>query len=90
MGFTIAKTYASVAALEADISPTGITSGQFAIIDTGNVENPENSRIYLWNGSIYIYQMDLSGAYGISGISGYSGFSGTSGFSGISGYSGIG
>lgn len=65
MAFTIAKTYVSVAALLADTSPTGITAGQFAIINTGDVQDPENSRLYLWDGAIYIYQMDLSGASGI-------------------------
>ena len=88
LGFTIAKTYASVASLEADTTPTGIIAGQFAIIDTGDIENPENSRLYLWNGSTYQYTSDLSGAQGIKGESGISGFSGYSGFSGISGYSG--
>ena len=89
MGFTIAKTYASVATLTADTSPTGITAGQFAIIDTGDVENSENSRLYLWNGSVYQYTSDLSGAQGIKGESGISGFSGFSGISGYSGFSGI-
>ena len=91
LGFAIAKTYASVAALTADTSPTGIVAGQFAIIDTGDVENAENSRLYLWNGSTYQYTSDLSGAEGIkgeSGISGYSGYSGTNGTSGFSGQNG--
>ena len=47
LGFTIAKTHASVAALTADTTPTGIVAGQFALIETGDVENPENSRLYL-------------------------------------------
>lgn len=85
MGFAIAKTYSSVAALTADTSPSGITTGQFAIIDTGNVQDPENSRLYLWNGTSYQYTSDLSGAQGIKGESGISGYSGFSGFSGSAG-----
>lgn len=70
LGFTVAKSYVSVAALEADTSPTNIISGQFAIIDTGNVNDAENSKLYLWNGSSYQFVTDLSGAQGIVGPTG--------------------
>jgi hypothetical protein len=76
LGFTIAKTYASVAALTADTAPTGIIAGQFAIINTSDVENSEDSRLYLWNGSTYTYVSDLSGAQGIKGEIGYTGSKG--------------
>lgn len=66
MGFIIAKTYASVAALEADTTPTGIVNGQFAIIETGDVDDGENARLYLWNDG-YTYVTDLSGSVGITG-----------------------
>ncbi len=79
LGFTIAKTYASVAALTADTTPTGIVAGQFALIETGDVENPENSRLYLWNGSSYQYTSDLSGAQGITGPQGVTGYTGSAG-----------
>lgn len=88
MGFTIAKTYLSVAALTADTSPTGIVAGQFALIDTGNVENTENSRLYLWNGSVYNYVTDLSGAQGITGQTGSTGYTGSIGYVGSLGYTG--
>ena len=77
LGFTIAKTYTSVATLTADTNPTGIVAGQFALIETGNVENPENSRLYLWNGSAYTYVSDLSGAQGITGPQGVIGYTGS-------------
>ena len=79
IGFTIAKSYSSVAALTADTSPTGITAGQFAIIETASVENPENSRLYLWSGSSYSYVTDLSGAAGITGPQGTTGYTGSVG-----------
>lgn len=91
LGFNIAKSYASVAALTADSAPTGIVTGQFAIIETGDTNNAENSRLYLWNGSAYSYVSDLSGAQGIigpTGAVGYTGSAGTNGYTGSIGYTG--
>jgi hypothetical protein len=58
-GFTIAKIYNSVAALLADTSPTGINAGQFAIVETTDVNDPDNSRLYLWDGIQYVFITDL-------------------------------
>ena len=88
LGFTIAKTYASVAALTADTAPTGITAGQFALIDTGDTNNAENSRLYVWTGSAYTYTSDLSGAQGIVGPTGAQGTNGTIGVDGATGPTG--
>ena len=88
LGFTIAKTYASVAALTADTAPTGITAGQFALIDTGDTNNAENSRLYVWTGSVYTYTSDLSGAQGIVGPTGAQGTNGTIGVNGTTGPTG--
>jgi hypothetical protein len=90
IGFTIAKTYLSVAALTADTSPTGITAGQFAIVETGNVNNSENSRLYLWNGTAYSYVTDLSGSQGITGVTGSAGYTGSAGTNGYTGSTGTG
>jgi collagen type VII alpha len=88
LGFNIAKTYASVAALEADTSPSGIDAGEFALINTDDVEDAENSRLYLWNGSSYTYVIDLSGAAGIQGPTGATGAQGASGETGPIGATG--
>jgi hypothetical protein len=88
MGFQIAKIYLSVAALEADINPSGIVAGEFAIIETGNNDDPENSRLYLWNGTAYSYVTDLSGAVGLTGIQGEQGVQGVTGFTGSRGFTG--
>ena len=88
LAFTIAKTYVSVAALTADTAPTNIVSGQFALINTSNVEDADNSKLYLWNGSIYIFQNDLSGTAGIQGITGSTGAQGTQGIQGRQGITG--
>ena len=95
LGFTIAKSYASVAALTADTSPTGIVAGQFALIETGSVNDADNSKLYLWSGSAYSYVNDLSGAAGITGPAGYTGsastavgYTGSVGTAGSAGYTG--
>ena len=88
LGFRIAKTYSSVSALIADTSPTGIVAGEFALIETGNVQDADNSRLYLWNGSAYSYVNDLSGAAGITGPAGTAGFTGSAGSAGTNGFTG--
>ena len=88
LGFTIAKTYSSVAALTADTAPTGIQPGQFALIDTGDTNNAENSRLYVWTGSTYTYTSDLSGAQGIVGPTGPQGTNGIIGVDGATGPTG--
>jgi len=89
LGFSIAKTYASVAAITADTAPTGIAAGQFAIIDNGNYgTDSENSRLYLWTGTTWQYVTDLSGAQGIQGPAGATGAAGTAGTAGATGATG--
>lgn len=90
LGFAIAKSYTSVAALTADTAPTGIVAGQFAIIETGSVDDADNSKLYLWSGTAYSYVTDLSGAAGITGPAGSVGFTGSAGegFAGSTGYTG--
>jgi hypothetical protein len=88
LGFAIAKSYASVAALTADTAPTGIAAGQFAIIETGSVNDADNSKLYLWSGTAYSYVTDLSGAAGITGPAGSTGFTGSAGTAGVNGFTG--
>jgi hypothetical protein len=64
-------------------------SGEFALIETDDVENSENSRLYLWNGSQYSYVTDLSGATGITGPQGFQGDAGAQGFQGDIGAQGF-
>jgi hypothetical protein len=88
LAFTIAKTYASVVALEADTAPTGIIAGQFALINTLDVQDPDNSKLYIWDGTNYIFVNDLSGTAGIQGIQGTQGTEGAQGIQGITGIQG--
>jgi hypothetical protein len=69
LGFAIKKTYTTVASLLADTNPTGIVNGEFAIVNTIDPNDEENSRLYLWNNG-WTYVSDLSGAQGIKGDKG--------------------
>ena len=88
-GFIIAKTYSSVSSLNADTSPSGINAGEFAIIETGNVQNAENARLYKWSGSSYSFISDLSGGVGFTGPTGPTGPQGPQGIQGTSGSNGV-
>lgn len=69
--FTIVKTYISIAAMEADYDNPEVGIGQFVMIDTGDVENPEDSRLYLKGDTEWKFISDLSGMQGIQGLSAY-------------------
>ena len=88
LGFNIAKTYTSVANLSADTSPSGIATGEFAIIENGSLTDAENSRLYLWNGSAYSFVSDLSGTIGFTGSKGDIGYTGSKGDIGYTGSEG--
>lgn len=80
--FTIVKTYPSIQAMEDDYNNPEVKAGQFVMIDTGNVENEEDSRLYLKGNTEWKFISDLSGAQGIQGLSAYQvavqhGFEGT-------------
>lgn len=86
--FTIAKIYASVSALNADVSPSGISAGQFAVISTGNVNDEDNAKLFLWTGSGWTYITDMSGANGLTGPQGPQGPQGIQGPQGLQGLKG--
>jgi hypothetical protein len=90
--FQIAKIYTSLVELQSDTTPSGIVSGQFALINTGNVEDEDNAKLYVWNGSSYDYITDLSGTQGMVGPvgpAGAQGAQGTQGAQGIQGEQGL-
>ncbi len=70
--------------------PTAIATGEFALIETGDVEDADNSKLYLWNGSAYSYVSDLSGEAGVTGVKGQKGESvtGSAGSAGAKGQKG--
>lgn len=80
--FVIVKTYPSIQAMQDDYNNPEVKTGQFVMIDTGNVENEEDSRLYLKGNTEWKFISDLSGAQGIQGLSAYQvavqhGFEGT-------------
>lgn len=83
--FSIAKTYASISATNAGYASDGVKAGQFVIIDTGNVEDADNAKLYVKGASSYTYITDLSGATGLTGPQGPKGATGATGPTGSQG-----
>lgn len=87
--FAIAKTYASVSAMNAGFATDGVKTGSFVLIDTGDVDDPDNSKLYVKGDSAYTFVTDLSGAQGIQGPQGARGEQGPKGETGAQGPQGI-
>ena len=64
LGFTIYRTYSTVNELLADNT---CPIGRFGLINTDNVDDPDNSKLYLMTNAGWSYQTDLSGSQGIKG-----------------------
>ena len=65
--FTIRKVYASVADMKADRSNPDIKEGDFVLVNTGDVEDPDNARLYVKYNGDYDFLVDMSGAIGFTG-----------------------
>lgn len=78
-GFSISKTYASVAAMNAGYATDGLPEGAFVLIETGNVDDADNAKLYVKGAEAYSYLTDLSGAQGIQGETGETGPQGPKG-----------
>lgn len=81
--FNIRKTFESVSAMEAS-KGAGFTDGDFTMI-ASNASDPDNSKLYVWDGSKFVYISDLSGAQGIQGPQGIQGIQGIQGKQGLTG-----
>ena len=81
--FSIAETFPSVASM----SGTNLTEGDFVMISS-TVENPDNAKLYLWNGTKFTFITDMSGATGIKGNTGPQGIQGIQGIQGKTGTTG--
>ena len=68
--FTISKTYSSVSAMNAGFSTDNVPQGGFVLIDTGNVEDEDNAKLFVKGATAYTYITDLSGEQGIKGDKG--------------------
>ena len=69
MGIT--KSYRSEEEMYADFNNPDIQLSDIVIINTDDVEDPENARLYLKGDSTWIFITDLSGSQGIKGESAY-------------------
>lgn len=83
--FAIAKTYTSVATMNSGYTTDGVGIGQFVVIDTGNVEDVDNAKLYLKGASAYTFITDMSGATGLTGPQGPKGATGSTGAKGDKG-----
>lgn len=70
--FRITKVYASIGDMNADYDNEEVNIGNFVIIETGNVDHPDNSKLYVKTNSGYSFITDLSGSQGITGPQGKS------------------
>lgn len=86
--FSIAKTFASVSAMNSGFATDGVKEGQFVMIDTGNVQDADNAKLYVKGKTAYSYITDLSGATGIQGPQGVQGQQGVRGETGPAGANG--
>ena len=73
-GFEISKTYASVLQMHADYGNPAVPLYGFVLIDTGNVEDEDNAKLFVKQEDGYQFLIDLSGSEGIKGERGYSAY----------------
>lgn len=65
--FHIVKTYASVAAMNADYSGTDTEIGDYVMVTTSSIEDPDNAKVYIKGNQAFEFVVDMSGATGIQG-----------------------
>lgn len=80
--FVIKRTYSSVQEMEDNFNSPDVLVGEFVVINTEDIEDPENSRLYMKAEESWKFITDLSGATGVTGLSAYQiavqhGFEGT-------------
>lgn len=73
--FKIVKTFTSIAAMNGD----GFSDGDFTMI-ASDVNDPDDGKLYVWNGTSFTYIADLSGSQGIKGDKGDKGDQGLSAY----------
>lgn len=81
-GFSVTKTYASVDAMNADV--TNLAEGDFVMI-ASTPEDPDNAKLFTKQGDAMKEIADLSGAQGIQGPRGEQGVKGDTGEQGPQG-----
>lgn len=83
--FAVAKIYNSVNEMNAGYSVDGVGIGEFVLIDTGDVNDEDNAKLFVKGATSYSYITDMSGAQGIQGPQGVQGIQGIQGLQGEQG-----
>lgn len=86
--FSISKVYTSVSAMNSGFATDNVPEGGFIIIETGNVNDVDNAKLYIKGTTKYEFLTDLSGAQGIQGPQGEQGIQGIQGIQGEKGSDG--
>lgn len=69
--FTYKKEYPSIEAMEADWGTADVKLGEYVLINTNDVEDPDDAKVYLKTQEGWKFIVDLSGMQGIQGWSAY-------------------
>lgn len=83
--FSIKKIYSSVEEMNKDYSSENIQINDFVIINTGDVEDEDNAKLFIKGETTFEFITDLSGAQGIQGPAGPQGPQGIEGTRGRDG-----
>lgn len=86
---TISKQYSSVSEMNDNYATDEVPVGGFVMINTGNVEDEDNGKLYIKGDTQYDFIVDLSGSEGIQGPQGPKGDPGDQGPQGQQGEQGI-
>ena len=65
--FSIKKVYPSISAMNADLDNPEIKEGDFVLINTNDVEDPDNAQLYIRTETGFRFLVDMSGAIGFTG-----------------------
>lgn len=84
----ITKTFASIKAMNDGFATDGVPVGSLVMIDTGDVNDEDNAKLYVKGDEAYTYITDLSGATGLTGPQGEQGPQGIQGPKGDKGDAG--
>ena len=69
--FTYKKEYPSIEAMEVDWGTADVKLGEYVLINTNDVEDPDDAKVYLKTQEGWKFIVDLSGMQGIQGWSAY-------------------
>ena len=66
-GFKLSKVYESVEAMHAGFATDGVPLGSFVVVNTGDVDDPDNAGVWCKGEDAYVFIVDISGMTGFDG-----------------------